>query len=128
MEQSNLIKFLNCKLTNMKMFSIFQQNTLSLYLTIILTLTGYKTFTTRAWKERMKIIGKLILIIPTCDASPSSVGPRFILAAMKDSLHEAAAMPGHVRIESGAVYMIITSKVEGFLNLPRNVIFRVSSI
>ena len=128
MEQSNLIKFLNCKLTNMKIVLIFQQNTLSLYLTIILTLTGYKTFTTRAWKERMKIIGKLILIIPTCDSSPSSVGPHFILAAMKDSLHEAAPMPGHVRIESSAVYMIITSKVEGFLNLPRNVIFRVSSI
>ena len=90
-------------LTNMKIVLIFQQNTLSLYLTIILTLTGYKTFTTRAWKERMEIIDKLILIIPTCDASPSSVGPRFILVALKDSLHEAAPMPGHVRIESGAV-------------------------
>ena len=103
MEQSNLIKFLNCKLAYMKMVSIFQQNTLSLYLTIILTLTGYKTFTTRARKERMKIIGKLILFIPMCVSSPSSVGPRFILAAMKDSLHEAAPLPGHVRIESSAV-------------------------
>ena len=103
MEQSNLIKFLNCKLTYMKMVSIFQQNTLSLYLTIILTLTGYKTFTTRAWKERMKIIGKLILFISTCDPSPSSVGPRFIPAAMKDSLHEATPLPGHVRNKSSAV-------------------------
>ena len=51
----------------------------------------------------MKIIGKLILFISTCDPSPSSVGPRFILDAMKDSLHEATPLPGHVRIESSAV-------------------------
>ena len=103
MKLSNIINLISKLQTNMKMGLIFQQNTLSFYLSIILTLTGYKTFTTRARKERMKIIGKLILFIPMCVSSPSSVGPRFIPAAMKDSLHEATPLPGHVRNESSAV-------------------------